>query len=137
MRLKQKDIKVWRDKLLKEQGGICPLCKKPVHDDPVLDHCHDTGKIRGVLHRQCNHAEGRIKDWIKRTGKDNDPVMFLKHLVMYLTRTYDHNPTHPTHKTEVEKQILQLKRKQRKVKKPETKKKYQDMINELETQCKK
>lgn len=136
MKLKQKDIKVWRDKLLKKQGGICLLCKKPIHDDPVLDHCHDTGKIRGVLHRQCNHAEGRIKDWIKRTGRDNLPVPFLWSLIDYLMADYSKNPTHPTHKTETEKQILLLKRKQRKVKRPETKKKYQDMITELETRCK-
>ena len=118
--------------MLVEQEGKCFLCGNKIESDPVLDHCHDTGRIRGVLHRQCNHAEGRIKDWIKRTGKDNSPIDFLVNLAWYIHKDYSKNPLHPTHKTEQEKEILRLKRLRSKVKKPETKQKYTDRIKELE-----
>ena len=38
----------------------CQICSKET--DLVLDHCHDTGKIRGVLCRQCNMAIGLLGD---------------------------------------------------------------------------
>lgn len=131
-RLKQSELKHWRDKLLAEQDRVCFLCGNDIESDPVLDHCHDTGRLRGVLHRQCNHAEGRIKDWIKRTGKSTNPIDFLVNLAWYISKDYSKNPLHPTHKTEQEKEILRLKRLRSKVKKPETKQKYTDRIKELE-----
>lgn len=131
-RIKQSELKAWRDKFLHEQFNYCLLCGRKIESDPVLDHCHDTGHLRGVLHRQCNHAEGRIKDWIKRTGKDNVPYDFLLRLAGYIIKDYSKNPIHPTHKTEQEKEILRLKRLRNKVKKPETKQKYTDRIKELE-----
>ena len=53
--------------LISQQDGRCAICKtrKPTH----LDHCHKTGKIRGVLCPQCNHALGLFKDnsqWMKQ-----------------------------------------------------------------------
>ena len=48
-----------------EQGGSCAICgthqgelKKRLH----VDHCHDTGKVRGLLCDGCNIALGRFKD---------------------------------------------------------------------------
>lgn len=45
-----------------EQGGLCGLCRLPLGDDVTVDHCHHTGSIRGLLHRGCNAALGRIGD---------------------------------------------------------------------------
>jgi hypothetical protein len=42
--------------LLEFQGGICPICQKPLEldskglDKPCLDHNHKTGEIRGIIH---------------------------------------------------------------------------------------
>lgn len=55
-------------KLAQEQGGVCPLCEKPLDfsikgntgDSVVIDHDHLTGRIRGALHRSCNGGEGRV-----------------------------------------------------------------------------
>lgn len=38
----------------------CYLCG--ADEDKVLDHCHTTGEVRGVLCRQCNQALGLFKD---------------------------------------------------------------------------
>lgn len=58
------------EKLLDKQKGLCAICKQPersVDKDggprrmPV-DHCHQTGKIRGLLCTSCNRALGLFKD---------------------------------------------------------------------------
>jgi hypothetical protein len=57
------------EKLFAEQNGLCAVCKKPEtlkRGDVVvnlsLDHCHTTGKIRGLLCANCNNGMGRFKD---------------------------------------------------------------------------
>lgn len=54
--------------MLKSQKGVCHLCKKPetmIHLGKTarlcVDHCHKTGKIRGLLCNACNHAIGRLE----------------------------------------------------------------------------
>jgi len=42
-------------------SGPCAICGcKP--DKPHLDHCHRTGRMRGVLCRKCNLGLGMFKD---------------------------------------------------------------------------
>lgn len=42
-----------RDHMLSEQGGLCAICKLPPAK-PVVDHCHDSGAVRGILCHGCN-----------------------------------------------------------------------------------
>ncbi|MFB8120554.1 endonuclease domain-containing protein [Streptomyces sp. NPDC055962] len=42
----------WR--LWGEQGGTCATCPGPAE---VVDHCHTTGLVRGLLCYDCNHKE--------------------------------------------------------------------------------
>lgn len=43
--------------LLASQGGGCALCGFKPTDKPLcVDHCHDSGRIRGILCRACNRA---------------------------------------------------------------------------------
>lgn len=45
------------DKLLKEQNGLCAICKVvPVSNKLAVDHDHDTGTVRGLLCPRCNRA---------------------------------------------------------------------------------
>jgi Recombination endonuclease VII len=44
--------------LLARQGGVCAICGKPAEKTLCVDHCHSTGKIRGLLCRKCNFGLG-------------------------------------------------------------------------------
>lgn len=92
------------------QGGKCPLCKMPIDlrikGEGVLDHDHDTGEIRGVLHRSCNAAEGKVANavarWGAKSSKYSDIVAFLEHLVLYL-KAPGAGMIYPMHKSADEK----------------------------------
>jgi hypothetical protein len=53
------------EEMLKKQGGTCAneACNYGLDDDHKLfvDHCHETGIVRGLLCRWCNTAEGYLK----------------------------------------------------------------------------
>jgi hypothetical protein len=67
-----------RDSLLEAQDGRCAICgsltefqfKKGKHTNTgeyaVVDHCHDSKKIRGILCGHCNTGLGAFKDDISR-----------------------------------------------------------------------
>ena len=46
--------------MIASQVGLCVICLKApaVH----VDHCHETGRVRGVLCFSCNAALGQFKD---------------------------------------------------------------------------
>lgn len=52
------------------QQGSCKICKIPLslypkqnkHAIAHIDHCHDTGKVRGLLCKTCNAGLGNFKD---------------------------------------------------------------------------
>ncbi len=52
------------------QGGKCKLCSNQIE---VVDHCHVTGEVRGLLCHRCNHGVGVIE----RAGN------FLKQALVY------------------------------------------------------
>ncbi|MFD8572831.1 endonuclease VII domain-containing protein [Streptomyces sp. NPDC059639] len=51
---------VERDEMVASQMGICVICLNApaVH----VDHCHETGRVRGVLCFNCNSAIGKLGD---------------------------------------------------------------------------
>lgn len=86
-------------KILKEQGGVCALTKRPIDTSAargsassmVLDHDHLTGHIRGVLSRGANGAEGKVYNAVARWAgygmQDKDGILqFLENMVAYLRK---------------------------------------------------
>jgi hypothetical protein len=54
--------------MLEVQGGRCLICRNPPRSGAHLhvDHCHNTGKIRGLLCFGCNGGLGAFRDDIGR-----------------------------------------------------------------------
>lgn len=50
--------------MMEAQDGRCAICRKPESDGRELsvDHCHKTGRPRGLLCWQCNTAIGKFGD---------------------------------------------------------------------------
>jgi hypothetical protein len=50
------------------QGGVCAICKQCENEKSfryanlAVDHCHATGKVRGLLCNSCNRAIGFLQD---------------------------------------------------------------------------
>lgn len=64
------------DRLYADQDGRCALCLK-ARDELVVDHCHETNVVRGLLCRGCNVALGKL----------GDNVESIMRVIAYLKRT--------------------------------------------------
>lgn len=75
----------WYEATLAAQEGGCAICGSPpdagdpIHPRLAIDHCHQTGKARGLLCFLCNSALGRF---------DDKPELLLR-AYAYLTRPND------------------------------------------------
>jgi len=51
-------------KMVDLQGGVCRICngKQKNNRSLAVDHCHETGKNRGLLCNRCNMGLGYFKD---------------------------------------------------------------------------
>ena len=75
--LVEEDIRCMMDK----QRGCCAVCDDSLYYPGIaryvtchIDHCHSTGKFRGLLCKQCNWGIGNLKDNIE----------ILKNAIRYL-----------------------------------------------------
>jgi len=50
------------DAMLARQGGVCGICKRQSGIRLCVDHCHATGRVRGLLCRTCNSGLGFYQD---------------------------------------------------------------------------
>ena len=68
--------------MLEAQDGRCKICKTNVPGGKGsfhVDHCHNSGKVRGLLCQQCNVGIGHFKDNIST----------LASAILYLTENHD------------------------------------------------
>ena len=82
--LLQKNFGVTLDQynfMLESQNGVCAICNLHTEKEKrmlAVDHCHKTGKIRGLLCRFCNQAIGQFNDDIQRL---DNAINYLKKYV--------------------------------------------------------
>jgi hypothetical protein len=68
------------DRIVAQHGGVCDICGGPPDGrwgTFTLDHCHETGALRGLLCSKCNRGIGYFKD---------DPDRLMR-AVKYLRRS--------------------------------------------------
>ena len=64
----------WNE-IFKSQGGCCRLCDKhatEIKETLHVDHCHETGEVRGLLCKSCNSALGALGDNVEGLQKALD-----------------------------------------------------------------
>jgi len=68
-----------RNQMLADQKGVCAICGNPFgNTSPCVDHCHITGKVRGLLHPKCNIGLGYFDDDLIRLNQAANYL--LKHV---------------------------------------------------------
>lgn len=53
------------DAMVAAQNGMCPICLGPLAGSvrrAHVDHCHVTGKVRGILCSNCNSGIGKLQE---------------------------------------------------------------------------
>lgn len=106
----------WKVSQLRKQGGLCLLCMKPIDlkikGEGVVDHDHESGEVRGILHRSCNAAEGKVANAAGRWGAGGMSyvliVPWLKNLIRYLEQP-GCGVLYHTHETPEEKRLKRNK----------------------------
>lgn len=63
-------------RMFDEQHGLCAICQKQSTDRLHVDHCHSTGRVRGLLCFKCNSM----------IGKANDNLDILRSAIAYLIK---------------------------------------------------
>lgn len=64
-----------KEEMLKNQGGLCLICKIDIKNKACVDHNHKTDKIRSLLCDGCNTGIGMFKENIETMKK---AIQYLK-----------------------------------------------------------
>ena len=65
--------------ILDSENGVCIICGKTPEEEGnalAVDHCHNTGDVRGILCRNCNMTLGLVKE----------DINILKNMIKYLEK---------------------------------------------------
>ena len=98
--LKHSELKSFREKRLKENNYICPICKRKITlENSVVDHIHsqhksiypDTNKlIRDVICSDCNVLLGKLENQYLRSSKEYKEqvslIDFLEGVIIYINK---------------------------------------------------
>jgi len=115
-RIKASELSAVKKELLKKQKFKCPICAGSlIGANTVVDHDHETGIIRAVLHRGCNGAEGKLKRLMILWGKCSPSTIAdgLKRMIAYweLHKTAQTEYIYHTFRTEAEKKVAKKRKK--------------------------
>jgi len=113
IQLHDSDIRETREEILKEQGGMCLICKQAAKR-PVLDHDHKkknkgSGLVRGVLCSNCNVFLAKIENNAGRYGitRDKLPALLVSVSIYLINAHYPY--IHPTEKPNVVERRLMIR----------------------------
>ena len=121
-----------RTRLLQLQGGVCPVCnKRLLPSDAVLDHDHTTGKVRAVLHRNCNQLEAKLRGLLRRFNVQDITYEQLLANLMELWTGDHHWFVHPDHMTEYKRQAKAVRKRLQSLKTAKAVPKYQQELKLL------
>lgn len=69
---------------LSRQGNVCAICGAGPDRDRrlAIDHCHDTGAIRGLLCGKCNRGLGHL-------GDGADDARLLRQAIVYVSKNHE------------------------------------------------
>lgn len=130
--MKQKDIKILKEKIWEKNGKKCPVLGKEIPlEKMVLDHAHkrkdeeyslDKGVIREALDFRVNAVLGKLENALKRTGLSNEEDFnigdFLRNAADYFDRgAYIEEDKAFIHPLEVKKEPKLSKKNYNKLKK--------------------
>jgi hypothetical protein len=75
------------DAMLDRQGGVCAICKRKPDEGKALfvDHCHVTGRVRGLLCGKCNS--------VLAFGNDDPDILRAAIAYLQAARERDENVT--------------------------------------------
>lgn len=63
------------NQMMSDQNGQCKICSRDISNGGKsvhVDHCHDSGKVRGLLCDKCNRGLGYFdenSEWLKKAAK--------------------------------------------------------------------
>ena len=89
----QSKLAKWRKE---NTPDVCPILGCPMID-PVVDHCHRTGLIRGVISREANSLVGRVENYFYRYCESKctcPPEQAVRNVAEYL-QSYRTDILHP------------------------------------------
>jgi len=78
--------------LLSQQGGACAICQRK-HIILVVEHCHLTGRIRGLTCHRCNRCIAILEKCFYTNG------------MRHFTHTYTHGTWYLSYKSAIEKHL--------------------------------
>ncbi len=91
IQLKAKEIPEIRERILKEQNGLCLICLNEP-EVPCLDHDHvkkikGTGRVRGVLCRNCNILLAKLENnCVRYNVKIKNLPFILQNMLNFLKK---------------------------------------------------
>ena len=62
------------DLMSANQNNCCAICKEKSEVNLSVDHCHSSGKVRGLLCKNCNLGLGYFQD---NTNRINEAIEYL------------------------------------------------------------
>ena len=91
--IRDKEIKEYREENTPDE---CPILGI-IGFKPVLDHDHDTGKVRGVLSNEANIWLGKVENYLRRCGSPLTKQEAIRRLSKYLLTHYRDRDQMPYH----------------------------------------